>query len=615
MATMSSSSSSIDTSVIGGSFAKKRLLKDLKELLLEQQTLTTVSVLPTEDIFEWHCNLRPDEGPYTGTVFHLILKFDDGYPRSPPRVQLCTSISHPNVFDDWYGMKDEYPYVCLDMLKSYESMIPYAGWTPAYSVTSILLQLQSFLFAENIPQDWGGNERACHKQSIVGQAIRNAQRFTCTVVAAGGKKVTHTHSNPWPPLLPMAGQNDQQLPQRARPPVLLSDMVVPILDSASAAIQQISVSAKPPKMASFVDDVSELTLLTEANRTLDIPTAVLCSIFCFLHPTDLIKARDVCSGWRKVVVGCNLFERSRLTCFFTKKTMDDKCPVLGVGISIDFHLNGGLKSASSPLDVLSLEAFQEHGVRTGVFGKESFQYFLPLILNQNEARFAVPVIEQSILRAMARVPTPPYALSRPPVPVVRLYPHMILHLLSTLMNTMVVELMKGVTSAEGSDLTVKRHASERALEGYCAFHHMLLFFSKRYHSIEAMANRQVNEFISNEDVRLKKQTPDLGNLLVCLTLSKQGWASLWKPLMLEVFDRNVRWTVKDHPELASYSCPDQQRLDTTFAATVTSRRLLMFQVYFMKELGRPVGTSGPMDVLSQYNQRLGRPTTAAKEDL
>ena len=129
---------------------------------------------------------------------------------------------------------------------------------------------------------------------------------------------------------------------------------------------------------------------------------------------------------------------------------------------------------------------------------------------------------------------------------------------------------------------------------------------------------QVDEFISFEDSRHKKSTPDIGNLLCCLALSQNGWASLWKPLLLEVFDRNVRWILKDHPTMAitSVNYPDEAtRLATTFEATATSRRLLMFQVYFMSTLGRPKDTKGPIDVLHRYNKRLGRPTTAAKEEL
>ena len=41
------------------------------------------------------------------------------------------------------------------MLKKHTASIPYEGWSASYSITSILMQLQSFLFAEKIDQEGG----------------------------------------------------------------------------------------------------------------------------------------------------------------------------------------------------------------------------------------------------------------------------------------------------------------------------------------------------------------------------------------------------------------------------------------------------------------------------
>jgi hypothetical protein len=68
-------------------------------------------------------------------------------------VELCTPLDHPDVFGGW---------ICLDMLKSYYVSTPYKGWTSAYSTLSILLQLQSFLFAENVPKEEGYSARTWH---------------------------------------------------------------------------------------------------------------------------------------------------------------------------------------------------------------------------------------------------------------------------------------------------------------------------------------------------------------------------------------------------------------------------------------------------------------------
>jgi ubiquitin-protein ligase len=120
------------------SWAMKRLMKDLKEL--EENTIPTVGVTarPTDkDLFTWRGNLRgPEDTPYHGGVFHIEIKFTELYPTEPPTIRLMTPLTHPNVF----GTE-----ICLDMLNGSDRVI-YQGWTSGYTVESILIQLQSFLF-------------------------------------------------------------------------------------------------------------------------------------------------------------------------------------------------------------------------------------------------------------------------------------------------------------------------------------------------------------------------------------------------------------------------------------------------------------------------------------
>lgn len=163
---------------------QSRLFRDYKEI--KQNPISTVSAIPLDDdIFEWHCNLAPNTGLFTGYVLHLIMHFTDKYPNEPPKIKLCTHLKHPNIFRN---------YICLDMLKpitAYGSD-KYTGWTSAYSVQSILLQLQSFLFDENVPQEYGPAIQ--NKQSIfdVEKSKLEMKEFKCSC--------QHSYDNIYPPL-------------------------------------------------------------------------------------------------------------------------------------------------------------------------------------------------------------------------------------------------------------------------------------------------------------------------------------------------------------------------------------------------------------------------------
>lgn len=94
-----------------------------------------------------------------------------------------TPIKHPNVFDS---------FICLSMLRPHTGNVPYEGWSAAYSVTSILMQLQSFLFADKIDQDGGYQVQARRSQRDIAHTISTCKRFTCSC--------GHSNDYPQPPV-------------------------------------------------------------------------------------------------------------------------------------------------------------------------------------------------------------------------------------------------------------------------------------------------------------------------------------------------------------------------------------------------------------------------------
>ncbi|KAL8651797.1 MAG: hypothetical protein Q9226_004537, partial [Calogaya cf. arnoldii] len=65
----------------------------------------------------------------------------DKYPLRAPHVTIQSRLSHPNVFGN---------YICASILNTQE------GYTPAYTLKSIAIQLLSFFISDSIEQEYGG---------------------------------------------------------------------------------------------------------------------------------------------------------------------------------------------------------------------------------------------------------------------------------------------------------------------------------------------------------------------------------------------------------------------------------------------------------------------------
>ena len=132
----------------------------------------------SDDLKKWHANIKNvGENIYKGLILHLEIVFPDKYPMAPPTITVLNSnsgLKHNSIMSDGK--------VCLDMLNPATSE-PYSGWTSAYSVLSILIQLQNFFF----DQVWSSYLYESDKE-----IIRKANEFTCKCCIHKGS------SNPFP---------------------------------------------------------------------------------------------------------------------------------------------------------------------------------------------------------------------------------------------------------------------------------------------------------------------------------------------------------------------------------------------------------------------------------
>mmetsp|Transcript_45933 Transcript_45933/g.117457 ORF Transcript_45933/g.117457 Transcript_45933/m.117457 type:complete len:179 (-) Transcript_45933:302-838(-) len=111
----------------------KRLQSELMGLMMSAEP--GISAFPDGDnIFSWLGTVKGGaDTVYEGLSYKLSLKFPADYPFKPPHVKFETPCFHPNV--------DQYGNICLDILKE--------KWSPAYSVKTLLVSLQSLLGEPN----------------------------------------------------------------------------------------------------------------------------------------------------------------------------------------------------------------------------------------------------------------------------------------------------------------------------------------------------------------------------------------------------------------------------------------------------------------------------------
>jgi ubiquitin-protein ligase len=643
-----------------------RLQRDLQELAERSWELPTVAALPLEDnMMEWHCNIV-GSAEHEGVVLHLKLLFPDTYPHQPPEVVLMSRVCHPNVFGD---------HVCLDMLEegqwsdSQEREAEFTGWSNCYSVFSILMQLQAFLF------DLGNNARLTRAAS---------ERCEC-FCGHGLHRVYPPLPEPVPPPpRPFVMQNPFELdtvsstrePSEPEEVNGIVNRVEPYgvfvkLESGHVGLLHRSetprgsrfqlgdsicckIKSWEPKLAlTMLRSVEELAGLATARVPVrGTVTGVkpfgafvdIGGVSALLHrsETELLPGQPIpweigetlpvrllgAPGPKLAVSARRLFllpqhpkrlcdgdvDLARLCCFHSKEHFSEA--ILGVGVSLEAEeVNGGMQRhhLTSIYDVLAHGSFQD-GVRRGVW-KQKFFAFLPLAIDFEHFQRARNVFQESIAKlasgtvaqktqshgksreerdaeydarmtldqyrqmgsSVAKKAQPP-SMCRPTGSL--FVPEMVFEVLPKLMNSQVVLLSSG-----------QLWRCQKALEGYFAYHHLLLHCLKSYPSLRVDLEGMLETFQADPKSREKGRVHNIGEFLCLLSVSDSfDWDSIGVSILEEVFDRNVLWILKQSPHLGDVGVSgvsDQNRLKASFRANRVSLRLLMFQVAFLR-LAKPM---------------------------
>jgi ubiquitin-protein ligase len=645
--------------------AQLRLQRDLRELAERAWELPTVSALPLEDnIMEWHCNIVGSDS-HDGIVIHLKMLFPDTYPHQPPEVVLMSKVCHPHVFGD---------HVCLDMLEegqwsdSQERDAEFTGWSTCYSVFSILMQLQAFLF------ELGNN---ANKTRIA------CQRCEC-FCGHGLHRVypplpEPTLPPPRPPVLQNPFDSVSSISSTRDPGeeefkgivnrieqygvfVTLEDGNVGLLHRSEVPrgisfelgmSVHCKIKTREPKLSLTMlrseEELAEMALARSPVKA--IVTNVkpfgafvdLGGISALLHrsETDLLRGQAIpweigeslavrllsAPGSKLAVTAKPLYllpqhartlhdgevDLARLCCFHSKEHFSEG--IMGVGASLEKEDSNGTQDKhhlTSIYDVLSYGSFKD-GVRKGVW-KQKFCAFLPLAIDSEHFARAQGAFQECIAnlasgtiaqktqshgkskqerdaeynarltldeyRAMGSAvvqKAQPLSMCRPTGST--FVPDMVFEVIPKLMNSQVVLLSSG-----------QLWRCQKALEGYFAYHHLLLHCLNAYPSLRLCLEEKMDEFHASPKAREKSSVHNMGEFLCLLSVSdKFDWDSMGVAILEEVFDRNALWILKQSPHLGDIgnsSASDQSRLKASFRATLVSLRLLMFQFAFFN-LAKP----------------------------
>ena len=170
--------------------AIKRLTKDIKEL--EEDPQPGIGVGPfNENPYHYVANIQLRDGPYKGLIIQLKVFFPEEYPIKPPQITLFPGqidhFYHHHIYDDRF---------CIDILQNgfFNDNKIKTGYTPAYTLKSILLQFQVFLSDPDIPP---GTKKP--NQEDIKRLFQKAKNYTQTFTI-NDQIMIHTFNQPYPPI-------------------------------------------------------------------------------------------------------------------------------------------------------------------------------------------------------------------------------------------------------------------------------------------------------------------------------------------------------------------------------------------------------------------------------
>lgn len=348
-----------------------------------------------------------------------------------------------------------------------------------------------------------------------------------------------------------------------------------------------------------------------------LPDEIIINIFDRLSSIDRRKL-NIFSGRVSLIISSPYYnERSWLECFYSKCNFNESR--LGYPIKINFAQHGlRLKLCETTFDIISYESYHDLDVKKTVWNDE-FTYWLPLYINSSHWRKSSKILANQINNYMNYNTEKIKFNNKIGSEISNINPYYVIEIYSTLMTNIIVDIMKGET-----------HLSLKVLEGFCQIYRTFYELSIEYSIIKQIVDDKIYNFIKKPQHRHKMYTPNLGAILMMLTISdKYSWSDIKKCYLEESGDRNIMWMLIKIPFINKVTDPKKlleisyivddttltredamkSILQKLFDTTLVGRKLLLFNLYFVNTIiGKDKST-----FITMLDHNYGYPTNDIKE--
>ena len=537
---------------------QRRLLRDVSEL--KQDPYPRIAIHPEEDLSKICLVLTPEDL----RPLHLTIEVLD-YPAHAPKISIQSKIKHPNVYNE---------YICASILNTQE------GYTPAYTLKAIAIQLLSFFNSENIEQDYGGVKAL--------KSYRNAwvaDFFRC--------KRCGFDARPDIPN-PFSFHKEPKRSETYRPDGASSQVSPPW-----SALKRFSLHKRDKSSRSTSRGNDHYNYRSAKPRVTftSLPDEIVLQIFENLASPDVWAVAKVSPRVRDMIQSYDFIRMRELQCFFLKETFLNL--KLGIGVRVT-------SLVESEFDLLSKDAFNTHKVRMSIHGQE-FHVWLPVALSRRHWRSVRQDVETSISKLGAWL----NQRNESDLKILARFLTDIVVKFSQETNTSVQKLSPWARAHRDSSRSTLNHASEKAVEAYFTIFHLLLCVSCEQPGIVKQADQMVSDFLQGRVS--KADCPNVGVLIGAALICTSGLTEpLMRAIINESIKRNVVWMLdsrgQNMPELAYFepSAVSVYRMQRTFEASLTSYRLLMFYSLFYR-IARADPTTPLSTIRDEMFDRHGAP--------